>query len=309
MPTINEEIDEVWRRVAKENGAELPPITDMAAFLDEVAQESASIGRPKLEPWVSILETGILWLTHLYISLDYISLHGETQRSPSNRLYVAWALTDFACSQAVAIHRLCLSGLDPAAKGCLRSLIEALTVSIVCITDEELATRFLKAQDFDEARHLWYPELSPKKLSVRLDSIIRSFGLDDEVSAGVRAWIHEELELASQVVHVSYPAAVFAGRAKHVDGQMMHPAIFGWPTRFSVRTLATAVKTIWFFSRFGFNLLMRPQTAGSQSIHRLNANDENDRTVALGYYVFNELVDNHWQDDLLPLPEDSAGAR
>jgi hypothetical protein len=304
MPTINEEIDEVWKRVAKESGAQLPPITDMSAFLDEVAQESASIGRPKLEPWASILETGILWLAHLYISLD-----GEMQRYSSDRLCVAWALTGFACSQAVAIHRLCLSRLDPAAKGSLRSLIEALNVSIVCITDEELSTHFLKAQDFEEARHLWYLELSPKKLSVRLDSIIRSFGLDEEVSAGVQAWIHEELELASQVVHVSYPAAVLAGRAAHVDDQMMQLAIFGSPTSYSVRTLATAAKMIWFFSRVGFNLLMRPQTAGSQSIHRLNANDGNDRTVALGYYVYNELVDNHWEDDLLPLPEDSRGAR
>jgi hypothetical protein len=139
-------------------------------------------------------------------------------------------------------------------------------------------------------------------------SIIRSFGLDDEVSAGVRAWIHEELELASQVVHVSYPAAVLVGRAKHVDDQMMQLAIFGSPTIYSVRTLATAAKMIWFFSRIGFNLLMRPQKAGSRSIYRLNANDENDRTVTLGYYVFNELVDDHWQDDLLPLPEDSGAA-
>jgi hypothetical protein len=90
---------------------------------------------------------------------------------------------------------------------------------------------------------------------------------------------------------------------------MMQPAIFGWPTRLSVRTLATAVKMIWFFSRFGFNLLMCPQTAGSQSIHCLNANDDNDRTVELGYYVYNALVDMHWEDDLTPLPKDPGGIR
>jgi hypothetical protein len=54
---------------------------------------------------------------------------------------------------------------------------------------------------------------------------------------------------------------------------------------------------------------VRPQGVGSQCIHRLHAADENDRTVALGYYVYDELLDNHWEDDRLPIPEEEGEAR
>lgn len=59
MSPISEEIDELWKRVGKEEGMRLLPGEDMSAFLSELGEESASIGRAKLEPWVSILEIGI----------------------------------------------------------------------------------------------------------------------------------------------------------------------------------------------------------------------------------------------------------
>jgi hypothetical protein len=202
MPPIHEEIDKSWKRVAEEAAVQLPELTPMSAFLDEVAEEVASVGRPKLEPWVSVLEVGILWLAHLHISLDR-----EMERHSDDRILAPWSLTGFAVSQAVAIHRLSLSGLDSAAKGNLRSLIEALNTLIVCLADEELSTRFRGSQSFEEARRLWYLDLSPKRLSVRLGNIIKSYGLDDEADAALQGWMHEELELASQLVHVSYLAA------------------------------------------------------------------------------------------------------
>jgi hypothetical protein len=299
MPPIHEEIDELWKQVAEEAAMQLPELTAMSEFLDEVAEEVASVGRPKLEPWVSILEVGILWLAHLHISLDR-----EMERHSGDRILVPWSLTGFAVSQAVAIHRLSLSGLDSAAKGSLRSLIEAINALIVCLADEELSTRFREPQSFEEARRLWYLELSPKRLSVRLSNIIKSFGLDDQAEAALQDWMRQELELAPQFVHVSYLAAVFTCKSPHVDNQMMRPAIFGSPSVFSVRTLAQAAKTIWFFSRIGFALLVRPQAVDSEPIHRLDVNEENDRTVALGYYVYSELVFDHWEDDNTPPPEE-----
>jgi hypothetical protein len=181
MPTIHDEIDEIWKRVAEEAAMQLPALTPMSEFLDEVAEEVASVGRPKLEPWVSILELGILWLTHLHISFDR-----EMEQRSGDRILVPWSLTGFAVSQAVAVHRLSLSGLDSAAKGSLRSLIEALNTLIVCLADEEISTRFRGAQSFEEARRLWYLDLSPKRLSVRLRHIIKSYGLDDEVDAALQ---------------------------------------------------------------------------------------------------------------------------
>lgn len=299
MPPIHEEIDKSWKRVAEEAAVQLPELTPMSAFLDEVAEEVASVGRPKLEPWVSVLEVGILWLAHLHISLDR-----EMERHSDDRILAPWSLTGFAVSQAVAIHRLSLSGLDSAAKGNLRSLIEALNTLIVCLADEELSTRFRGSQSFEEARRLWYLDLSPKRLSVRLGNIIKSYGLDDEADAALQGWMHEELELASQFVHVSYLAAVLTCKSPHIDDQMIRPAIFGLSSVFSVRTLAQAAKMIWFFSRIGFPLLVRPQAVNSEPIHQLDINDENDRTVVLGYYVYSELVFDHWEDDNTPLPEE-----
>ncbi len=116
MSPISEEIDEFWKQVGKEEGMRLLPREDRSAFLSKLGEESASIGRPKLEPWVSILEIGILGLTHLYLSLQ-----NAMDQHPSDRLRVPWSLTGFACSQAVAIHCLSLSGLDPAAKSSLRT--------------------------------------------------------------------------------------------------------------------------------------------------------------------------------------------
>jgi hypothetical protein len=212
------------------------------------------------------------------------------------------------CSQAVAIHRLSLSGLDPAAKGTLRSLIEALHVLVVCLADEEMSNRFLEAQAFDAARQLWYQELSPKKLSFRLDNIIQSFGLDDEVSADMREWVRGELEVASQFVHVSYPAAVMASLSRHVDRQTTRMAIFASPGTFSERTLGIAASMIWFFSRIAFPLLVSRKPMNSGRIHRLNRNDGNDQTVVLGYYVYDELVKDRWGNITVPAPEERREA-
>jgi hypothetical protein len=252
---------------------------------------------------MSILEVGILWLAHLHLSLDR-----EKELHARDCLLVPWSLTGFAVSQAVALHRLSLSGLDSAAKGNLRSLIEGLNALIVCLADEELSTRFRGPQSFEEARRLWYLDLSPKKLSARLSNIIRSFGLDEQAEAALQDWMRQEIELASQFVHVSYLAAVFTCKSPHVDDQMMRPAIFGSPSVFSVRTLAQAAKMIWFFSRIGFALLVRPQAADSEPIYRLDINDENDRIVVLGYYVYDELILDRWEDDITPPPEEPEEA-
>jgi hypothetical protein len=120
--------------------------------------------------------------------------------------------------------------------------------------------------------------------------------------------MHEELELASQFVHVSYVAAVLTCKSPHVDDQMMRPAIFGLPSEFSVRTLAQAAKMIWFFSRVGFPFLVRPQTVNSEPMHQFDINDENDRTVVLGYYVYSELVFDHWDDGNTPVPDEPGAA-
>ena len=61
---------------------------------------------------------------------------------------------------------------------------------------------------------------------------------------------------------------------------------------------------IWTFSRIAFPLLMLPQAADSEPIHRLNRDDENDRAVWLGYRVYDDLIGNHWSTTkILPLKD------
>ncbi len=147
-----------------------------------------------------------------------------------------------------------------------------------------------------------------QELSLRLDSIIQSFGLDDEVRAEVREWGRVELEVASQFVHVSYISAVMESLSHHVDKQGPGMAILGSPTTFSERTLEVAASMIWIFSRIAFPLLVSRQPMNSVHIHRLNRNDENDQTLVLAYEVYHELVQNHWSNNTIPALEERGEA-
>jgi len=68
---------------------------------------------------------------------------------------VPWVLTGAACTQVIAIRKLCLYGLDLPARAVLRTLIETLAVCTITTFDRDLRKHFMDAENFEQAKDVW----------------------------------------------------------------------------------------------------------------------------------------------------------
>ncbi len=261
----------------------------MGATLDEIAVECRDSDLAHLSPWLEILELAIGWIGMLHLVFDE-----ELEPDSEPQIRVAWALTGFVTTQSVGIRNLCLSGLDTPAKAVLRSLIEALSVLVVCMDDPALAKRFQDAKEPKEARTLWHSELSPKRLAEKIDRAVSSLELDTEVHTEMKNWLSQESELTSQTVHVSFIAAAYTCKSLHPD-KMMRNSIFGSPTLFSVRTMAQSCKTLFMLSRIAFRFMAHP-ASGRVAPLILDNGNETHRSALLAYETLCAITMNHWEE-------------
>jgi hypothetical protein len=292
---IEQEIEVLWDEASTYTGLEAIYDAEFGDLLDEYSRKAETIAQSSLQPWFAILEQAISWLAALHLALTTGS------KPKTEELRVPWALTGAACSQAVAIRKLCLHGLDLPAKTVLRSLIETFNIFIVTTYDEELRRLYRQAKDFDQARNVWQQHFTEKKLQARLAKIFEEYEIELEVHDEFRQWQAQEKTAASQAVHVSYTAVLFATAPYPADRTTFQPGMFGSATLFSVRTLAQACKAIWFFSMVGFNLLIRANPKDGSHLYFPSKDDTGDKIVINGHFVLDRLVRKHWHEDQIPM--------
>jgi hypothetical protein len=294
---IEKEIEQLWKEASTFTGLE--PIYDVkfGDYLNEFSLKRESITHQSIQPWFSILEQAISWLAVLHLALS-----GENGPK-TEELRVSWALTGAACSQAVAIRKLCLDGLDLPAKSVLRSLIETFNILIITIHDEEIRHLYVQAEDFDQAYKIWRKYLTGKNANAQLAKIFEEYEIEIDVHDEFREWQSQEYTIVSQATHVSYLAAACATAPYPVDGSTFELGMFGSPTIFSIRTLAQACKSIWFFSMIGFNLLIRANPKDGTHLYLPSPDDTGGKILLNGYFVLDRLLRKHWEEDQIKIDE------
>jgi hypothetical protein len=290
MKSIQEEIKQTWEEIIDQTGWDSLFEPDFGSVVDASGAKVEERTRVELEPWLSILEQEIKWLSCLFFVLDdYCDELDSDFRVP-------WSLAGAACTQATAIRKLCLCGLDLPAKAVLRTLIETLNIFVLTIKDRELL-RSYRAADLDSAREFWHKELGSRKLRAKLTELYTGLDLEPGLLAQILDWQRREVALASQAIHPSYTLSVFASMPPTFDSDMCKPGILGAATPLSLRTLSEASKTIWLHGRLGFRLLIDPLDDTGVGLLKLEGNKKQaDRIVAYGYLVIDKLVQRHWDD-------------
>jgi hypothetical protein len=288
---IIEEIKLLWIEVSSATGLE--PMYDerFGNYLDERSKKTSIISQQYLQPWLSIIEQAISWLSVLYFVLS------NNKGPKTEELRVPWVLTGAACSQAVAVRRLCLDGLDLPAKSVLRSMTETFNIFFITAHNEKIRNLYRQAEDLEQANIIWRKYFNRKKVLEYLSKIFDELEVESEVINEFREWQVEEYAVTSQAIHASYLATACATLPYPADRMMIEPGLFGSATLFSIRTLAQACKFIWFFSVLGLHLLMRENPENGKHLYLPSKNDKGDKTLLNGHIVLNQLILNHWYDD------------
>ena len=288
--TIYEEIDETWDSVSAKLSLPRPPESRFTSVLDDIDAENRAIAEANLQPWMAILEQGIQWLGSLQVFLEGSASRGEG----NDQLRVQAALVGTACAHATGVRRLALSGLDSSAKVVLRSLVEAVHLAIIMLTDSNLNGDFLKSQSSTEASALWNRQLRPQRIVEKLDAIETNLGLDLEIREDLKKTRESMMRWTSQFVHPSYVSAVVTARPRTMADPAYHQiGSLGVVSVTTISTLDTANKALWYFASVGGYLLFRDQRGW-----RFLRDPETviNQIALLGRDVLIELVMRHWDD-------------
>jgi len=207
-----------------------------------------------------------------------------------------WALTGTACSQAVAIRKLCILGLDGSARIILRSLIETLNICTAILFDPKLGKLYKEAQESVNANKIWNEHFRRHKMTQIIRTNMKTKVEEDELINFYLDWQEEELQLLNQSVHSSYIATALSSMAPSFEKDFVISSIFGAPTIFSIKTIDVCSKAIWFFSLIGFTKLLKPIDNSSP---RFVPDIKDDWTKICGatWHIFTRVIEKFWDAD------------
>ena len=289
MTNIRVEIEEVWKGLINEIGIDSLFDPHFGKFIDTFHNETENASQVHLELWSAILEQEIAWLSSFHFVL------AENCIGDASEYRVPWALVGTACSQAVAIRKLSLIGLDIPAKAVYRTLVETLQIFLVTTADRKLLAKY-QVGGVEEANKIWSSELRTKNLASKLSKIYSKFPLDDEILTLMTNWQKEEFSLTSQAIHLSYTMSFLASMPPTFDNDLHKAGIIGITTPLSIRTLSETCKSIWLYGRLGFRLLL--EKFSDESLDPVHFNQEKQESIATlyGFSVIDQLIVAHWND-------------
>lgn len=171
IEAIQVEIEAIVSKLRAEPGAEgRIEFGDIVRLVTE-AEARAYEDQYLLDPWLTIAELGAEFLHALHEYVRHVT--DEAGIGPSFML-----LTGRACSLAVSIRRLVLSGQDEAAHVVLRSILENLDIATVVLDDSMFADRFFK-EGLGSGEKFWRSEISRSKVQRRAAKVIARAGVGD----------------------------------------------------------------------------------------------------------------------------------
>jgi hypothetical protein len=288
---IRKEINVLWEQLQDVVSTNVGTPTDMAATLDEIFRETEKEAEEYLQPYIALVEQAVTWLCFFHLMLNsYLDEFEDT-------LKVTWALSGTACSQAIAIWKLCLLGLDAPAKVIFRSFVETLDTCIITLYDDELRLKYFEATDFDEANKLWQTHFSNRKVKEKYFKIFAEADLEQEFS-DYWNWREAERKVTSQAVHTSYLAASFGTLPFPADKRNLRPGFLGAPTLLSVRTLDNTSRIVVYFSFIVLHILEKI-FSDKMDLFRPNIESDLDKVVLKVQLLLYEMVQRYRYTDSL----------
>jgi hypothetical protein len=288
--TYRKESTELWERYFREVRREQQYDHRFCEFLDNIRTEEENKAPSVFQPWLGLFEDSIQWLANLW---GILHREFENDSNKSKLFLSTWSLVTASLNHAISVRLLVISGLDNPARGAVRALDEYLCTSIAILNQPELAKGFQQAQAPDEASQFWYENFNTKKLRKHLNSVEKEFRLKGHISFEFREWREEELSVFSQTIHPTYMAGCMVAGLTSVKDENS-AGIFGQLSASSERTLHYACKSIWYFSRFGFNIMFNEHKALKPLIS-FDKEDEMQQMVIIGRNVLNELNQKYWE--------------
>lgn len=298
MNDIQNKIAQLWDFVLRNEKIDANHDSKFIEALNKIEEKSVKECLEFLEPFISIFTEGIQWLSNLHIVLTP-DLYEETKIEA--KFIPPYLLIGTACTYAVAIRRLVLSGLDYSAKILLRSLMETLNICTLIIADISISYKFNKAEDQKTARHLWLQEFSKNKIEQVLSKIESQVGFNGEYMRELKTWRLELSEMMSQFVHpTSISSFLTALPISLTNPTYCVPnGVLGSSNCLSIRTLAIGCKLIWYFSVTALPLLMKLGPNGEPP-QKLSIGDKNGAAVLIGAEIFEELIIEYTNDYNFP---------
>jgi len=155
----------------------------------------------------------------------------------------------------------------------------------------------MDAVNFEQAKDGWKKHFTTEKIHIKFAEIFKTHGFEEDLINDFKLWQQEETIAASQAVHPSYIACVLATSPYPADKRTFKPGALGSATLFSVRTLAQASKTIWYYSMVGFYFLIKPGTDGGPPLFEIPQDDKTKSIIVNGHFVLDQIVRKHWNED------------
>lgn len=297
-----QEISEIIQASISFTGHACSLSSDFGDQLDKASAIADTESRENLGLWIAILEQSIQWL-----SLFHELIGDSASKGLSERLVVPYTILSVSISQAVAIRKLCLIGLDTSARAVMRTLFESIDLAILTLFDFRAQDDFFDTEESEDARRFWNMYIRKKhdkqtghylsRVDEILQEVLHMSGHDKEhIDLLLRHHLNE-IDFASRTVHLSLHAAQFTAKALSSDGHRLLPGRFGVSTMFSIRTLAQSSKWIWLFSRIAHPLLIDPIITGQESIYEIDVFRDTAKQERVAYYALNALLVSHWDDD------------
>lgn len=289
---IEDELEALWVASQTHSGLSPSSRTLLRQVRLETQQAAQSHGLSALQPWLSIFEVAIDWLSNLHLALN----EGKAGPPTAPEEQAPWALIGAASVFGQALQNSCVLGFDTPAKAQLRTYVEALLLCTAMLHDESLGVAYHSANNDETIKKFWHEQASPKRLHMRILEIERQLGFAPDIVKGLMEWRRKEYEVLSQASHLSIVGATLTCLRPDLDTpETLRVGIFGGPTLHSCRTLQYAVGISYHCGR----LISGQLAAGSSCRFAARLQKESNLTARLaetGFTVLSEAVMRHAND-------------
>jgi hypothetical protein len=276
-------INNLWAKEIFELKKHFPDIVvpeqgiDLEDLLVGIEISEKKLVKTHLGGFLLIFDECISWLSTFHIWL-----------MEKNELRDIGCLIGMTCTQAVAIRKLILSGLDSPARAVLRTLFETLCISILILDDTELMGRFKKTND---SFNFWHENFARGRIFNKLNDLCIRKNIYDPATKVFRDWIKSEYSILSQTIHPTFDAAALSTYQKSLeDIDIFKIGTWGRASAFSEYTLKSGCLIIFYFARIGFFALIPNIKENEKTRFMLDKNDPTYLGVIMGRNVISSLV-------------------
>jgi hypothetical protein len=203
-----------------------------------------------------------------------------------------------ACSLALAVRKLTVSGLEIAAEAVVRSFLEALDLSMVVLCDKDFAESVTDLSDtYDEAQ-FWKQHVGGGKLRGRLARVLDGLGIEQVHKADLFRTRDYQKQSFSGAVHSSAPSVL----RSFLVPVLRKPGVWSMRTLGDVSVNAPSLLSTVITETHQFGVVLM-HAVWSDNVPRLFRDAHDDQkwmSAVVAFFTLQELIEQY--DEILPPP-------